>query len=75
MARDRDESLVRYVLVLGATAAAIILVIGLVLMFFTNMGARYGIGGALLGVSVVLICFAWYWDRREKRRRGRLGRV
>ena len=76
MAHDRDESLVRYVLVLGATVAGIILVIGLVMMFFTNMGARYGIGGALLGVSVVLIGFAWYWDRRERRRRQRVvGRV
>jgi hypothetical protein len=75
VARDRDESPVRYVLVLGATAAGIILVIGLVMMFFTNMGARYGIGGALLGVSVVLIGFAWYWDRRERRRRGGVGRV
>ena len=65
----------RYVLVLGATVAGIILVIGLVMMFFTNMGARYGIGGALLALSVVLIGFAWYWDRRERRRRRGVGRV
>lgn len=57
----------RYVLVLGGTIAGIILVIGLVMMFFTNMGARYGLGGALLGLSVVLLAVAWYWDRKHAR--------
>jgi len=34
-------------------------------MFFTNMGARYGIGGALLAVGAVLLAFCWYWDRKH----------
>jgi uncharacterized membrane protein len=67
MARDPDEGMARYVLALGATAAGIVLVIGLVLMFFTNMGARYGLGGALLAVAGVLLVFGWYWDRKHRR--------
>lgn len=57
----------RYVLVLGGTMAGILLVIALVFMFFTNLGARYGIGGALLGLGVVLLAFGWYWDRKHGR--------
>lgn len=67
MAREAGESKVRYVLVLGGTMAGILLVIGLVLMFFTNMGARYGIGGALLALGGVLLAFGWYWDRKHGR--------
>ena len=59
--------MVRYVLVLGATMAGILLVIGLVFMFFTNLGARYGIGGALLGLGAVFLAFGWYWDRKHAR--------
>lgn len=74
MAREGEESMVRYVLVLGATIAGIILVIGLALMLFTNMGARYGIGGALVALSCVLLAFGWYWDRKHGRTE-RLDRV
>ena len=75
MARDGDESMVRYVFTLGATIAGIILLVGLVLMFFTNMGARYGIGGALLAVGGVLLAFCWYWDRKHGRPPGGYDRV
>ncbi len=64
--------MVRYVFVLGATIAGIILAIGLVMMFFTNMGARYGIGGALIALSVVLLAFGWYWDRKHGHDRPRV---
>jgi uncharacterized membrane protein len=68
MARGDDEqSMVGYVFRLAAAAAGIVLVVGLVLMFFTNMGARYGIGGALLAVGGVLLAFGWYWDRKHAR--------
>ncbi|MGH3016885.1 MAG: hypothetical protein ACRDLU_00750 [Gaiellaceae bacterium] len=67
MAREGEQSMVRYVFGLAAAAAGIILVVGLVLMFFTNMGARYGIGGALLAVAGVLLAFGWYWDRKHGR--------
>ena len=59
--------MVRHVFVIGATIAGIILAIGLVMMFFTNMGARYGIGGALIALSCVLLAFGWYWDRKHGR--------
>jgi uncharacterized membrane protein len=67
MAREGEQGMVGYVFRLGAAVAGIILVIGLVMMFFTNMGARYGIGGALLGVAGVLLAFGWYWDRKHGR--------
>lgn len=67
MAREGGESMVRYVFVLGATIAGVALLLGLVMMFFTNMGARYGIGGALIAVSGVLLAFGWYWDRKHGR--------
>lgn len=67
MAREDGESMARYVLVLGASMAGILLLIGLVFMFFTNMGARYGIGGALLALAVVFLAFGWYWDRKHGR--------
>ncbi len=65
MARDDGDGMVRYVLVLGATIAGVVLLIGLVMMFFTNMGARYGLGGALIALSAVLLAFGWYWDRKH----------
>jgi len=67
MAREDGESMARYILVLGGTMAGILLVIALVFMFFTNLGARYGIGGALLGLGAVLLAFGWYWDRKHAR--------
>ncbi len=67
MARQGEESMVRHVFVIGATIAGIILAIGLVMMFFTNVGARYGIGAALLALSGVLLAFGWYWDRKHGR--------
>ena len=75
MAREGEQSMVRYVFTLGAAAAGIILAVGLVLMFFTNMGARYGIGGALLALSGVLLAFCWYWDRKHGRPPGGYDRV
>ena len=59
--------MVRHVFVIGATIAGIILAIGLVMMFFTNVGARYGLGGALIALSGVLLAFGWYWDRKHGR--------
>jgi uncharacterized membrane protein len=75
VAREDEQSMVRYVFALAAAAAGIILVVGLVLMFFTNMGARYGIGGALLAVAGVLLAFGWYWDRKHGRPPGGYDRV
>ncbi len=75
MAREGEQSMVRYVFTLGAAAAGIILAVGLVLMFFTNMGARYGIGGALLALGGVLLAFCWYWDRKHGRPPGGYDRV
>ncbi len=75
MAREGEEGMVRHVFGIAAAAAGIVLLVGLVLMFFTNMGARYGIGGALLALGGVLIAFGWYWDRKHGRPPGGYDRV
>ncbi len=75
MAPEGEESMVRHVFGIAAAAAGIVLLIGLLLMFFTNMGARYGIGGALLALGGVLLAFGWYWDRKHGRPPGGYDRV
>jgi hypothetical protein len=64
--------MVRYVIGLGAAAIGIMLAGFIILMIFTNTGMKYGLGGALLVVGGIMIIFAWYWDRKQRRRRGDL---
>jgi hypothetical protein len=41
----------------------------ILLLLLTRAVYAWGIGGAFLGVIVVLLGFAWYYDRRDKHRR------
>ncbi len=50
------------VLLFGIVAFVLLLVL-------TRAVYAWGIGGAILGVIVVLLGFAWFYDRRDKARR------
>lgn len=48
------------------------LVAFILLMLLTRAAVAWGVGGAFLGVVVVLLIVAWLYDRRDKRRRAGL---
>jgi hypothetical protein len=59
-----------YVIKLGLAAAAILMLGVLGIAIFSNIWARTGIVMAMVVFGGGLIALAWWWDRKEKARRG-----